>query len=309
MDGKLATPDRALAEIAQRQHGVVSAGQLHRCGITDDAIRSRVISGRLHRVHRGVYSVGHRSLSLRGRWMAAVLAVGRGSARAGDSMLDYWGIAVSHRSAAVLWGMLSAKPGPVDVTVPGDGGRSKRSGIRIHRSRVLAPVEVVSRERVPVTTSARTIADLRASLVAGRPGSVSPRELRKAIRQANVLGLPVDEENRGDRTRSDLESDFIELCRRHRLRSPEVNVRVGAYLADFLWPERRLIVETDFYLYHRGRVAFQDDRGRDLELRRLGYEVVRLSEKQIDEEADLVAEILVTALSEGSGASGDRRPA
>lgn len=69
------------------------------------------------------------------------------------------------------------------------------------------------------------------------------------------------------------------------------------YLADFLWPERRLVVETDHYLYHRGRVAFQDDRSRDLELRRLGFEVLRLSEKQVNEEADRVAKVLAATLS------------
>jgi very-short-patch-repair endonuclease len=79
-----------------------------------------------------------------------------------------------------------------------------------------------------------------------------------------------------------------------------VNVRVGPHLVDFLWPESRLVVETDGYLYHRGKAAFQDDRERDLDLRRLGYEVLRLSERQVDEEPDRVAEAL-------SGRLRDRR--
>lgn len=126
----------------------------------------------------------------------------------------------------------------------------------------------------------------------GRSGAVSPRELRKAIRQANVLGLPIGEESGRDRTRSDLERDFLALCRHHRLPPPEVNVLVGRYLVDFLWRDRRLVVETDSYLYHRGRAAFQDDRDRDLELRRLDYEVLRLSERQVNEEPDRVAGVL-----------------
>lgn len=148
-----------------------------------------------------------------------------------------------------------------------------------------------------MTTPARTIADLRRAVAPGRYGSISPRELRRAVRQANVLGLPLDEESSKDRTRSDLERDFLWLCRCHRLPLPEVNVRVGAYLADFLWRERRLIVETDSYVYHRGRAAFQDDRDRDLELKTLGYEVLRLSEKQVDEESDRVAKTLSAALA------------
>jgi very-short-patch-repair endonuclease len=119
------------------------------------------------------------------------------------------------------------------------------------------------------------------------------------MRQANVLGLPVGEESGRDRTRSDLEGDFLQLCRRHRIPPPEVNVRFGRYLVDFLWRERQLIVETDSYLYHGGRAAFQDDRDRDLELKRLGYEVVRLSERQINEEQGWVAKTLAVLLRGG----------
>jgi len=81
---------------------------------------------------------------------------------------------------------------------------------------------------------------------------------------------------------------------------PEVNVRIGPYLVDFLWRKRRLIVETDSYLYHRGEAAFQDDHSRDLELMRLGYEVLRLSERQLEAEAERVGHVLVTRLGRAS---------
>ena len=115
-----------------------------------------------------------------------------------------------------------------------------------------------------------------------------------------MLGFAVDDESRRDRTRSDLERDFLALCRRHRLPPPEVNVRIGRHLVDFLWRERRFIVETDSYLYHRGEQAFQEDRDRDLKLKRLGYEVLRLSEQQVNEEPDDVAEVLVSTLGCGA---------
>ncbi len=138
---------------------------------------------------------------------------------------------------------------------------------------------------IPVTTPARTIADLRrAAAIRGDRGTVSLKEVRRAIRQADVLGLPIGSPPERDRTRSDLERDFLRLCRRYRLPVPEVNVRIGHRLIDFLWRERRLIVETDSYLYHRGEAAFEDDRSRDFELRRLGYRVERLSEGQLDAE-------------------------
>jgi very-short-patch-repair endonuclease len=302
MDGKVAKRDTMVAEIAARQHGVVSVDQLRRVGVTDDAIRARFISGRLYRVHRGVYAVGHAALSREGCWLAAVLAVGRGPAREGGSPLDHWRAAVSHRSAACLWDLLSDMDGPVHVAVRGNAGRAKRRGIRLYRSLTLLPAEVTLRRGVPVTTPARTISDLRQATSEGRQGAISSHELRRAIRQAGVLGLPIGDQGaigdgRGDdRTLSDLELDFLRLCRRHRLPPPEVNVPIGSHLVDFLWRDRRLIVETDSYLYHRGEGAFRDDRSRDLDLKSIGYEVVRLSEDQINEESDQVAKTLAVLL-------------
>jgi very-short-patch-repair endonuclease len=138
------------------------------------------------------------------------------------------------------------------------------------------------REGIPVTTPARTIADLRWAVQEGMPACrVSAGELRRAIRQADVLGLPIGQGAGPDRTRSELERLFLRLCRRHRLPSPEVNVRIGSMIVDFLWRDRMLIVETDGYRYHRWRAAFEDDRDRDLRLRALGYQVVRASYRQV----------------------------
>jgi hypothetical protein len=184
----------------------------------------------------------------------------------------------------------------VDVVVSGAGGRSRRRGIRVHRSISLKPSEVNLRDRIPVTTPARTIADLRAANSARRPGAISDRELRRAIRQADVIGLPRAAGDWSDGTRGDLEGEFVKLCLAHRLPPPEINVRIGPFLVDFIWRGRRLVVETDVYRHHRGRAAFRDDKRRDLELRRLGYEVIRLSEQQVNEESERVAETLSAAL-------------
>lgn len=190
MGRKVATRDSRIAEIAKKQYGVVSLDQLRRLGLNGKTIRSRVDAARLHRVHRGVYAVGHVALPFEGRCMASVLAVGRGSAGPG-SVLGHWGTAVSHRSAAVLWGLLPIAGEPIDLVIAGVGGRARRDGIRVHRSRSLVAGDVTLRHAIPVTTPARTIADLRLALTAGWAGSVSGRELRKAVRQADVLGLPL----------------------------------------------------------------------------------------------------------------------
>jgi very-short-patch-repair endonuclease len=262
--------------MAARQHGVVSIHQLREAGLSDDAVLARVRAGRLHRLHRGVYAVGHPGVSRLGRWMAATLACGEGAV-------------VSHRSAAALWGLLTPRNGPIDISLRRAGGRRRRQGLRLHRCQSLLAGCVTRRLGIPVTTPARTVSDL--------PGVVSDKELRRAVRQAEVLGLPIGLDVARDRTRSDLERDFLGLCRHHRLPAPEVNVRIGPHLVDFIWWERRLVIETDGYRYHRGRQAFEDDRARDLDLRAKGFEVLRLSEKQVDEEPGRVAEVLRAALA------------
>ena len=142
----------------------------------------------------------------------------------------------------------------------------------------------MSRVRIPVTTPARTIEDLRRTSPAW--------EVRRATRQAEFRRLPLGPELRTDGSRSDLESDFLTLCRRHRLPPPEVNVKVGPWTVDFLWRAERVAVETDFYEYHRGQVAFRDDRARDLDLRRRGLAVRRYSEEQLNEHpADVAADL------------------
>ena len=143
---------------------------------------------------------------------------------------------------------------------------------------------MTQRHRIRVTRPARTIEDLRRV--------ISAPLLRRAIRQAAVLGLPVGEDIEPDRTRSELEYLFLNLCRRNSLPTPQVNARVGPHLVDFLWEEPRLIAETDGYKYHRGRAAFEDDRARDLDLRLQGYEVAHFTYRQVTNEPGRIATVL-----------------
>lgn len=295
-----APSDIRLAVFAARQHGVVSVAQLREVGLDKHRVAHRVRTGRLHRVHRGVYAVGHPIVSLRGRWMAAVLACGDGAV-------------LSHRSAAALWELLRPMEGPIHVSVPSHNGRKAPAGIRLHRCSSLATKPIQSthqpnegaldglvpdslapnplttlRHNIPVTTPARTIDDLH--------GTVAPRLLRRAIRQAELAGYALGAKVKTDGTRSDLESDFLHLCRRAGLPAPEVNVPIGRWTVDFLWPDHRLAVETDSYRYHRGHIAFEDDRARDLHLRSHGYQVLRFTERQLEREPSAVIADLQNAL-------------
>lgn len=178
------SPEAVIARIAARQHGVITRAQLIAIGLLPSGISDRVAAGRLHRVHRGVYAVGHPSIGNEGRWIAAVLACGEGAV-------------LSHRSAAELWRMLAVRqvnpsgregPAPVDVTVPGDAGRRRRAGIRLHRSLSLSKAEVTRRAGISVTAPARTLADLRRV--------VPSKQFAAALRQASTSGSRPESESR-----------------------------------------------------------------------------------------------------------------
>ena len=139
--------DVLIARIAANQHGVITTGQLNQLGLSRGRIAERASAGRLHRIHRGVYAVGHPRLSNEGRWMAAVLACGPGAV-------------LSHHSAAALWGIHrrrrdDASPPPVHVTVPSTAGKSPRNGIVLHRSSTLIAGVRTRRHGIPVTTPER----------------------------------------------------------------------------------------------------------------------------------------------------------
>jgi predicted transcriptional regulator of viral defense system len=147
--------DRAVARLAAAQHGVVTATQLVRTGLSRGAIAHRVAQGRLHRVHHGVYLVGHPIPPALARETAALLACGDGAV-------------LSHRSAGKLWALLDAD-GSVDVTVLKEG--KGRAGIRIHRTACLETRDIKRRHGLPLTSPARTLLDLAEVL--------TPRELER----------------------------------------------------------------------------------------------------------------------------------
>ena len=202
--------------------------------------------------------------------MAAVLACGEGAV-------------LSHLSAGALWAIRrpvrrlseagGRSEGLVDVTVMGHGGRARRPGIRLRRSETLRAEHCTRRDGIPVTTPARTLADLRHLL--------SPAQFAAALREAEFLGLTGAKRFGADRTRSELEQRFLGLCRRHRLPQPAVNVRVARFEVDFLWREQRLVVEVDGWASHRSRSAFEEDRARDARLLRRGYQVLRFTWRQV----------------------------
>jgi very-short-patch-repair endonuclease/predicted transcriptional regulator of viral defense system len=273
-----------LARLAARQHGVVTLRQLYSLGFSDSQVRTRVTAGWLHVLHRGVYVVGLARPTLHGRWMAAVLAGGKGAI-------------LSHQAAGELWKLRrrrDAIPTTVEISIPHRRGGRPRPGLTMHRVPTLRPAETTVREGVPVTSVPRTILDL---------GTVLPRrQLERTIDEAERLNLCNEEdlerivaehfgragagalaallrEHRAGSTatRNDFEERFLALCRKHRLPEPEVNAPLLDYIVDFFWRGARLVVELDGRATPHTRRAFQADRDRDGRLAVAGYRVLRFT--------------------------------
>lgn len=292
--------ERALAEIAGRQHGVVSRGQLAALGFDRHTIDRMLARGRLHLLHRGVYAVGHRVLSRSAQFMGACLATG--------------GV-LSHRSAGALLA-IARYDGPIEITVPTKGRR--RRGLLLHCA-VLQPDETGIVDGIPITTTPRTLLDLAAVLPRHR--------LERAVGQAEVLRLTDDRSvadllarhpgRRGAKAlreltdeppailASELEHRFLALTEQFGLPRPTTNTTRGGHEVDALYPRERLMVELDGRTTHATRRAFETDRARDRRLAVAGWTVVRLTRRQLEREPAQIAGDLRALLGTGRRAAGE----
>jgi very-short-patch-repair endonuclease/predicted transcriptional regulator of viral defense system len=293
-------PDRLVAGIAARQGGVVSFDGLLALGLTPRQIDRRVELGRLHRLHHGVYAVGHRNLGVEGRRWAAVLALGVHAF-------------LSHDSAADAFGMRASASGLIHVTVRGRAGRRPRKEIRVHRPRALPNDEITTLRGLPITTQARTILDLAAAGLRDRPlenvlnaadlvchldFAELHRLLARYPRRPGTGSLKAQlARYRGPAdTRSKLERLVNELCDDRGLPRPFVNTVIEGRVRDFYWPHCGLVVEADSYRWHRSPSALNDDRERDVELTLAGYRVLRFTYEQVTRRPDYVVRAIRVAL-------------
>jgi uncharacterized protein DUF559 len=304
--------DRAAAALAGSQHGMVARRQLLELGMTEAMIKTRLRHGGLHRLHRGIFAYGHRSITIESRWMAAVLAFGPYAV-------------LSHRSAGQLWGLVPRSAIAPEVTRPGRAGGRPR--LVAHEGSLMAD-EVVRVRGIPVTSVPRTIFDL-----AGM-GSVKEREVERAWNEMEVresrsrLSVPdliarypgrpgtvllarlAGSEPVGI-SRNELEEAFLALIDRFGLPRPRMNahlaVRDRFYEVDCLWEERKVAIELDGGGAHGTTKAFHEDRERDRILTAERWTTARITWHQIKETPDEVASdlhLILTPypLSNGSGA-------
>lgn len=275
---------------ASRQHGVVARRrQLLADGVSEHAIDHRVRRGRLRPIHRGVYGLG-RLRPPHAAEMAAVLAGGDGAL-------------ISYRSAASLWSQLPppSADASVEVSTPGRNVLS-RPGLRFHRTGPIQDDEATSLHRIPITTPARTLLDLAMVLSAHDLERALARALRDGVEENQLLELLARYPKRSGTpylrsllgaenlvfTRSYAEEVFLAILQRGGLPKPETNVRVRGIEVDCFFRAARLIVEIDGFTYHSSPAAIERDHQRDQALYLAGYDVLRFTWKQLDQQPDRV---------------------
>jgi very-short-patch-repair endonuclease len=298
--------EQAMAALARAQHGVVARRQMLELGFSRRQITGGLQRGRLHEIFLGVYVVGVKRISRKGRWMAAVLA-------AGDGAL------LSHRSAGRLWELLPPAVEWIDVASP-PGRVVRRKGIVAHES-VVAPDERAVVDGIPVTSPFRTVFDLAAVL--------DRRGLERAWHEAEVQGLrdrvslPMLLERyprrRGARnlralletdepvglTRNEFEEAFVAFVDEYELRRPRMNgtlaLRGRFFEIDAQWEDERVAVELDSRSVHGTKRNFESDKQRDRILLAEGWRTVRVTWRQLHQERAEVAADLRLALGEDGG--------
>jgi hypothetical protein len=293
--------ERRIAEIAHAQWTMITRTQLTELGLSSRAVSHRVASGRLHRRHRGVFSVGHDIAPWQGHVMAAVLACGEGAV-------------ASHHAAARLHGLIE-RGLRLHVTVPGRRA-ARLPGILTHTTARLEPWQLTSEQRVPCTSWARTVVDVTgaegrraAERMIDRAEQLRIFDLRELRRELDhgrgrsgtsdvraVIGAVTS-----TLTRNELEERLLAVCDDAGLPRPEVNLEIALHdggphvVADFAWPELGLIVETDGWASHGTRLAFASDRRRDRRLALAAWRVLRFTWHELEHEPQRVAHELARA--------------
>jgi hypothetical protein len=287
-----------LARAGAAQNGVVARWQLLRRGLTAREVDGLVSRGHLLPLYLGVYAVGHSMVSRDGRWMAAVLAGGRGAA-------------LSHRSAAQAHGLLWPSEHAVEIARP----RSFRAqeGVRCHQVTLL-PDEVGRIDAIPVTSPFRTAFDVAGlgdrrlveqvlheiavrritdvvsfeELLRRHPGKRGARLLREVRSSKAPVGV----------TRNEFEAAFVAFLDAYGLPRPRMNAALALrgrfFEIDALWRPQRLAAELDGREVHGTDDAFESDRERDRVLLAEGWRTTRITWRQLrDARAAVAADLRV----------------
>jgi len=269
-------PDARIAELAARQYGVVTLLQLLAAGLSRQAIERRVKDGRLHRLHRGVYAVGHPGVSYDGKALAAVLTCGPGAGLSHLHVASFRNVSRFHR------------PALIDVVVPSK--RRSHRGVRVHHRANLRPSDIGRERGIPMTRPARMYVDLNDTLTPHQLANVMHRGAYRGLfnatairdvmarsRRTKIVERALELYESGSAgTKSGAEDAFLRLLKVE----PLVNTHLIGEEPDFYWPDRRLVVEVDGP--HHGRPTTRaDDARKEAKLRAAGFTVLRFRDEAV----------------------------
>jgi hypothetical protein len=276
------TPDARAANLAAGQWSVLHYDELRACGLSPDAIRTRVTRGVLIPLYKAVFAWGHHNIPTEGRFLAAVKACGA--------------LAVlSHYSGAALHALVTWDGRPFEITAP---SKHCHPRIKAHRSQ---NIERVSVKGIPVTSKLRTVIDLARV----EEDAVVKRALRAAkFSAAELERLPKSILDLGaDPTRSPLEDRVLDFVVRSGLERPLSNpvyrLPERTVFPDLYWPQHRLVVEVDSVAWHDDPLARRDDAERQAELEAAGERVLRVSSADMRHPRLVLARLRAAGVRDG----------
>ena len=275
-----------VAQLAERQYGVVASRQLRAIGVGDELERRRVAAGRWERRHPRVVAIAGAPPSAEQQLMVAVLAAGAEAV-------------ASHQAAAWLWELPGFAPG-VDVIQVRHGYR----GVTRHRPRDVPPGHRTTVRSIPCTTLGRTLFDLAATVPLGRMArlldtvvsrspallpalhSLLPELARRGRTGSTVMRVLLGERPVGGAVpASGNEARFERLMANAGIRGFARQVDVGGHSwfgrCDYVRPDIRLIVEVDSRLHHSSLTDRANDAARDRALRDAGWTILRIWDDEL----------------------------
>lgn len=281
--------------MAEDQDGVVARAQLFSLGLSRGKVDRLVAKGWLIPLHYGVYAVGHRPRTTRGWYTAALLAGGV------EAALGHWCAGAMHE-------MCRAR-GRIHLVVARH--HTGIAGVVSHRPRVLLPGDVVEVDGLPCTSPGKTVLDVAQS--------ASSRALERMIDQAEVmrLHLPLDELRARSHcrpggtklrrvidwhvagstiTESEAEEAFWAIVRDLPIPRPRLQARFGRERPDFVWDERRVVVEIDGRSTHDTTAQFELDRIKDAERIVAGWRPLRFTRRRVVHRPHEVARVLLATV-------------
>ena len=293
----------ALSHMVARRSGVVTIDELLASGNSIDTIRRAVTAKALVRCHSGTYRFATSAPTFEARCIAACLA-------------DEEAI-VTGPAAARFWRFRHVFQPDLPIVAVSHDRTPLRSGVTIRRSNVLEAIDWVLRPdglrlATPVRTwfdCARDLDDVRFEKLTewvidhhgpapalwamwrrldrgGRPGLA---RVNRVLSQRPVWQKPSGSGLEVDVLRALERRGVSGLVRQHPIRLPNgVVVHPDGALPSIKWA-----VEIDHVTWHGGRLDAQRDKGRDRQLRRVGWHVDRVTDAELAQHFDATINELV----------------